>query len=89
MKLIFTSFLQVTSESETSNVENEEMVGATLTQSTAIKPDDTQVIGEIDSTTPNESVPDTPTEQTVADSQVLSINQVIIFRKNSNTKMCQ
>lgn len=67
--------------SETSNVENEEMVGATLTQSTSIKPDDTQVIGEIDSTTPKETVSDAPTEQTVADSQVSSTSQVIFLWK--------
>lgn len=58
-------------------MENEEIVGASLTQSTSIQRDDTQVIGEIDSTTNQASIPDTPTEQTVADFQVSSTSQVI------------
>lgn len=81
MALIYTSIFQVTNESETSNVENEEMVGATLTQSTTIKPDDAEVIGEVASTTPKEPVPDAPTEPTMADSQLPSAKQVIFWRQ--------
>lgn len=76
IKTIFTFIFQVTDAGETSDVEKSEMVGATLTQSTTIKPDETQVNGETVSTTPKETIADAPTEQTVADPQISSSSQV-------------
>lgn len=70
----------MTDEDQTPIAGNGEIVSATLTQSSTIKPVDTQVNGEIVSTTPKETTTDTPTEQTVADSQVSSTNQVIFFK---------
>lgn len=81
IKTISTFIFQVTDAGETSDVEKSEMVGATLTQSTTIKPDETQVNGETVSTTPKETIPETPTEQTVAEPQISSTGQVQIYKK--------
>lgn len=76
-------FFQVMTEGEVANVENAEMVGATLAQSTTNKPDDIPVNSEVskdvaaaESTTPNESISDTQSGQTIDDSQVSSTKQV-------------
>lgn len=74
----------MTNEGESSNVENDEMVAATLEQSTTIQRDDTQVNSEIDSTTPKETISD-ESEQIMADSQASSTKQVVFFVEINQT----
>lgn len=68
------------------------MVGATLTQSATISPDDVQANREVSKdtdavevTTPKETVPDVQPEQTIAESLVPSAKQVFFRKKLNNS----
>lgn len=66
---------------DASNVDNEEMIAATLEQSSTISPDDIQLNSELVSTTPKDTIADTQSEQTIADALVSSTKEVIFFTK--------
>lgn len=64
-------------EDDVSNLENEEMLGATLTQTVdTAKSDDVPVKSETVSSTPEETV---QTERTMTDTQVSSAKQVNFY----------